>query len=138
MMMKPVVDTKALVHASSKKKKVGECHGEMKSTSDSGSADRQTQCKYWYKFFRAHSLTDIVGYRSTYHTSHSCAYVYQVNYIYNYIVNYTYSGPGNNETPPWINGRECPGQMNHDFSFITSMVVSGYAVFKTNSCFTLV
>ena len=51
MMMKPAVDTKALdVHASSKKKKVGECHGEMKSAPDSGSADRQTQCKYWYVF----------------------------------------------------------------------------------------
>ncbi|GBO03945.1 hypothetical protein AVEN_164652-1 [Araneus ventricosus] len=31
-----------------------------------------------------------------------------------------------------MSGRELPGRMNPDFSFITSMVVSGYAVCKAN------
>ncbi|GBM70644.1 hypothetical protein AVEN_243261-1 [Araneus ventricosus] len=43
------------------------------------------------------------------------------------------SGPGNIETGPWMNGRELPGRMNPDFSFITSMVVSGYAICQANS-----
>ncbi|GBM07954.1 Transposable element Tc1 transposase [Araneus ventricosus] len=33
--------------------------------------------------------------------------------------------------------RELPGRMNPDFSFITSMVVSGYAGCQANSCFPL-
>ncbi|GBN73675.1 hypothetical protein AVEN_226642-1 [Araneus ventricosus] len=41
------------------------------------------------------------------------------------IVNYAYSGAGNIETGPWMSGRELPDWMNSDFSFITSMVVSG-------------
>ncbi|GBN42355.1 hypothetical protein AVEN_32017-1 [Araneus ventricosus] len=32
-----------------------------------------------------------------------------------------------------MSGRELPGRMNPDFSFITSMVVSGYAVCQANS-----
>ncbi|GBM43568.1 hypothetical protein AVEN_67080-1 [Araneus ventricosus] len=40
----------------------------------------------------------------------------------------------NIETGPWMSGRELPGRMNTDFSFITSMVVSGYAVCQANSC----
>ncbi|GBL75234.1 hypothetical protein AVEN_194466-1 [Araneus ventricosus] len=35
-------------------------------------------------------------------------------------------------------GRELPGRMNPDFSLITSMVVSGYAVCQANSCSPLV
>ncbi|GBN56628.1 hypothetical protein AVEN_264037-1 [Araneus ventricosus] len=42
------------------------------------------------------------------------------------------NGPGNIETGPWMSGRELPGRMNPDFSFITSMVVSGYAVCQAN------
>ncbi|GBN96089.1 hypothetical protein AVEN_139060-1 [Araneus ventricosus] len=42
--------------------------------------------------------------------------------------------PGNIETGPWMSGRELPGRMNPDFSFITSMVVSKYAVCQVNSC----
>ena len=38
----------------------------------------------------------------------------------------------------WLNGREYSGQMNHDFSFNTSTVMSGYAVFQVNSCFPLI
>ncbi|GBM91648.1 hypothetical protein AVEN_107754-1 [Araneus ventricosus] len=37
-----------------------------------------------------------------------------------------------------MSGREVPGWMNPDFSFITSMVVSGYAVCQANSCSPLV
>ncbi|GBM60926.1 hypothetical protein AVEN_192384-1 [Araneus ventricosus] len=33
---------------------------------------------------------------------------------------------------------ELPGRMNLDFSFVTTMVVSGYAVCQVNSCSTLV
>ena len=40
------------------------------------------------------------------------------------------SGPKNIESGPWINGRKCLDQMNHNFSFITSMFVSGYAIFQ--------
>ncbi|GBN95373.1 hypothetical protein AVEN_144823-1 [Araneus ventricosus] len=54
------------------------------------------------------------------------------------IINYAYSGPGNIETGIWMRGRELPGRMNPDFSFITSMVVSGYAVCHSNSCSPLV
>ncbi|GBM72211.1 hypothetical protein AVEN_244000-1 [Araneus ventricosus] len=42
------------------------------------------------------------------------------------------------ETGPWMSGRELPGGMNPDFSFITSMVVSGHAVCQANSCSSLV
>ncbi|GFW77489.1 HTH_Tnp_Tc3_2 domain-containing protein [Trichonephila clavipes] len=41
---------------------------------------------------------------------------------------------GNITTGPWISGRELPGQMNHDLSFIIPMAVSEYAVFQANSC----
>ncbi|GBN45984.1 Transposable element Tcb1 transposase [Araneus ventricosus] len=44
----------------------------------------------------------------------------------------------NIETGPWMSGRELPGRMNPDFSFIMSMVVSGYAVYQANSCSPLV
>ncbi|GBO24838.1 hypothetical protein AVEN_215159-1 [Araneus ventricosus] len=54
------------------------------------------------------------------------------------IVNYAYRGPGNIETGPRMSGRELPGRMNLDFSFITSMVVSGYVVCQANSCSPLV
>ncbi|GBL91030.1 hypothetical protein AVEN_184419-1 [Araneus ventricosus] len=37
-----------------------------------------------------------------------------------------------------MSGRELPGRMNPDFSFITSIVVSGYAVCQVNSCSPLV
>ncbi|GBO35763.1 hypothetical protein AVEN_198356-1 [Araneus ventricosus] len=37
-----------------------------------------------------------------------------------------------------MSGRELPDRMNPDFSFITSMVVSGYAVCQANSCSPLV
>ncbi|GBM82874.1 Transposable element Tcb2 transposase [Araneus ventricosus] len=37
-----------------------------------------------------------------------------------------------------MSGSELPGRMNLDFSFITSMVVSGYAVCQANSCSPLV
>ena len=50
------------------------------------------------------------------------------------IVIYTYSGPGNIEIGSWINARECLGQMNHDFSFIVSLIVLWYTVIKANSC----
>ncbi|GBN20240.1 hypothetical protein AVEN_46234-1 [Araneus ventricosus] len=49
-----------------------------------------------------------------------------------------YSGPRNIETESWMSGRELPGRMNPDFSFITSIVVSGYAVCQENSCSPLV
>ncbi|GBO42767.1 hypothetical protein AVEN_137555-1 [Araneus ventricosus] len=38
------------------------------------------------------------------------------------------------ETGPWMSGRELPRRMNPDFSFITSMVASGYAVCQANIC----
>ncbi|GBN86967.1 hypothetical protein AVEN_147222-1 [Araneus ventricosus] len=41
---------------------------------------------------------------------------------------------GNIATGPWMSGRELPDRMNPDFSFITSMVVSGYAICQVNSC----
>ncbi|GBO15963.1 hypothetical protein AVEN_31177-1 [Araneus ventricosus] len=47
-------------------------------------------------------------------------------------------GPRNTETGPCMSGRDLPSWMNPDFSFITSMVVSGYAVCQANSCFPLV
>ncbi|GBN87022.1 hypothetical protein AVEN_50406-1 [Araneus ventricosus] len=50
------------------------------------------------------------------------------------MVNYAYSGPGDIETDPRMSGRELPGRINPDFSFITSIVVSGYAVCQANSC----
>ncbi|GBN02965.1 hypothetical protein AVEN_38985-1 [Araneus ventricosus] len=37
-----------------------------------------------------------------------------------------------------MSGREFPGRINPDFSFITSMVVSGYAICQANSCSPLV
>ncbi|GBM31322.1 hypothetical protein AVEN_91312-1 [Araneus ventricosus] len=33
-----------------------------------------------------------------------------------------------------MSGREFPGRMNPNFSFITSMVVSGYAICQANNC----
>ncbi|GBM01306.1 hypothetical protein AVEN_170354-1 [Araneus ventricosus] len=62
----------------------------------------------------------------------------RVSLLTSVIVNYAYSGPGNIETGPWMSGRELPGRMNPDFSFITSMVVSGYGVCHSNSCSPLV
>ncbi|GBM10903.1 hypothetical protein AVEN_42151-1 [Araneus ventricosus] len=46
--------------------------------------------------------------------------------------------PGNIEIGTWMSGRELPGRMYPDFSFITSMVVSGYTVCQANSCSPLV
>ncbi|GBN56885.1 hypothetical protein AVEN_236604-1 [Araneus ventricosus] len=90
--------------------------GKAKSAQDSGSADSLIQCGSKRKCFGTHRSADIVGYGTVQQTSRSCASDEQA------------SSPGNIETGPWMSGSELPGQMNPDFSFITSIVVSGYAV----------
>ncbi|GFU37789.1 uncharacterized protein TNCV_1466511 [Trichonephila clavipes] len=51
----------------------------------------------------------------------------------------TFDGTGNIEAGPWISGGELPGQMNHEFSFVTSIVVSGGggAICQTISWFSM-
>ncbi|GBM24088.1 hypothetical protein AVEN_38286-1 [Araneus ventricosus] len=127
MTVTPAVDAKVLVtpgYASSKTVPLG----KAKAAPDSGSADCPIQCRSKRKCFGTHSSADTVQ-----QTSHSCASVDQTSSTSTPTVD-----PGNIETGQWMSGRELPGQMNPDFSFITSMVVSGYAVCQVNSCSPLV
>ncbi|GBM75786.1 hypothetical protein AVEN_77155-1 [Araneus ventricosus] len=72
-----------------------------------------------------HSSADTVGYGTVQQTSHSPASVDQAPSSTTLKV-----VPG---TSRLDHGRELTGRMNPDFSFITSMVVSGYAVCQVNS-----
>ncbi|GBL96901.1 hypothetical protein AVEN_168696-1 [Araneus ventricosus] len=58
-----------------------------------------------------------------------CAFVDQTKFLPK-----TPTGPYIETGLVWMSGRELPGRMNPDFSFIMSIVVSGYAVCQANSC----
>ncbi|GBM10228.1 Transposable element Tc1 transposase [Araneus ventricosus] len=82
MTVTPAVDAKVLtVHASSKKKDVGDCPAWLSKISarQCGSADSPIQCRSKRKCFGAHSSADTVGYVSVQQTSHSCASVDQAS-----------------------------------------------------------
>ena len=80
--------------------------------------------------FRIHSTAGTVGYGTEQQTSQSWASVYQTSLLTTNIV-----GSGTSWLNYGINVRDCPGQLNHDFSYIKSMIVSEYGVFQRNSCY---
>lgn len=55
----------------------------------------------------------------------------------NTIANYAYISSENITIASWIS-ENCPSRMNPDSSFITLRAVSGHAIFKMNSCSTIV
>ncbi|GBO13439.1 hypothetical protein AVEN_61834-1, partial [Araneus ventricosus] len=97
-----------------------------KSAPDSGLVESPIQCRSRRKSLGTHNSADTVRYGTAQQTFNSCASVDQASSSTTPRV-----GPGTSRTMdpgPWMSGRELPGRMNPDFSFITWMIVSGYAV----------
>ncbi|GFW37706.1 uncharacterized protein TNCV_415921 [Trichonephila clavipes] len=98
---------------------------KAESALNSGPADGPIQCRSKYKCYGTHSSMDITGYGTAQQTSPSRAAIDEA-----FLSTTPTVGPGTSRLDHGLSSR-----MNHYFSFITTMVVLGCAVYQANSYF---